>query len=87
VVVVVVWRLNVEGPQASLTSPGYAGLTLDREVYRLRDTMAARFSDLCYNGFWYSPEMDFILAAVRKSQEVSGRRDAATAPPPAPSPR
>ena len=52
---------------------GLEGLTLDREVFRLRDTMSARFADLCYNGFWYSPEMDFILAAVKKSQErVSG---------------
>ncbi len=46
------------------------GLTLDREVFRLRDTLAARFADLCYNGFWYSPEMEFILHGVRKSQEV-----------------
>jgi len=52
---------------------GLEGLTLDREVFRLRDTLSARFADLCYNGFWYSPEMDFILAAVKKSQErVSG---------------
>lgn len=50
--------------------PWRAGLTLDREVFRLRDTLSARFADLCYNGFWYSPEMDFILHAVRKSQEV-----------------
>jgi hypothetical protein len=53
-----------------------AGLTLDREVFRLRDTLAARFADLCYNGFWFSPEMDFILHAVRKSQErVTGAVD------------
>lgn len=49
---------------------GVEGLTLDREVFRLRDTLAARFADLCYNGFWYSPEMEFILHGVRKSQEV-----------------
>jgi len=47
-----------------------AGLTLDREVFRLRDHLAGRFADLCYNGFWYSPEMDFILSGVQKSQEV-----------------
>jgi argininosuccinate synthase len=52
---------------------GLEGLTLDREVYRLRDTLSARFSDLAYNGFWYSPEMEFILSAIEKSQErVSG---------------
>lgn len=48
---------------------GLEGLTLDREVFRLRDTMSARFADLVYNGFWYSPEMEFILAAITKSQE------------------
>jgi argininosuccinate synthase len=52
---------------------GVEGLTLDREVFRLRDTLSARFADLCYNGFWFSPEMDFILAAVKKSQEVRRR--------------
>ena len=46
------------------------GLTMDREVFRLRDTLSARFADLCYNGFWFSPEMEFINHAVRKSQEV-----------------
>jgi argininosuccinate synthase len=54
-----------------------AGLTLDREVFRLRDTLAARFSDLCYNGFWFSPEMEFILHAVKKSQEVRERGEGA----------
>jgi argininosuccinate synthase len=55
---------------------GLEGLTLDREVFRLRDTLSARFADLVYNGFWHSPEMEFILAAVQKSQErVSGSCD------------
>ncbi len=46
------------------------GVAMDREVMRLRDTLAIRFSDLCYNGFWFSPEMDFIHAAIDKSQEL-----------------
>ena len=48
---------------------GLEGLTLDREVFRLRDPLAAKFADLAYNGFWHSPEMEFVLAAVEKSQE------------------
>jgi argininosuccinate synthase len=28
------------------------GITLDREVLRIRDTLAAEFSRLCYYGFW-----------------------------------
>jgi argininosuccinate synthase len=55
---------------------GVEGLTLDREVFRLRDTLSARFADLCYNGFWYSPEMEFILAAVKESQKVRAVRAA-----------
>ena len=49
---------------------GLEGLCLDREVYRLRDMMSAKFADYCYNGFWFSPEMEFVLHAVEKSQEV-----------------
>ncbi len=43
---------------------------MDREVRRLRDMLARKFSDACYNGFWFSPEMDFLLNAMKKSQEV-----------------
>jgi argininosuccinate synthase len=50
------------------------GLVMDREVRRLRDLVTARFSDACYNGFWFSPEMNFMLHAIEKSQElVEGR--------------
>ncbi|KAI9016020.1 argininosuccinate synthase [Hyaloraphidium curvatum] len=45
------------------------GLTMDREVRELRDTLAPRLAKLIYNGFWFSPERDVIMAAVNKSQE------------------
>jgi argininosuccinate synthase len=32
--------------------------------------MTAKLSELIYNGFWFSPEMDFLMAAIDKSQEV-----------------
>jgi len=55
---------------------GLEGLTLDREVFKLRDMMSAKFSEYAYNGFWFSPEMDFVLAAIKKSQErVTGSCD------------
>ncbi len=44
-------------------------ITLDREVMHERDRLSPRFAELIYNGFWFSPEMDFIRAAVEKSQE------------------
>mmetsp|Transcript_3156 Transcript_3156/g.8545 ORF Transcript_3156/g.8545 Transcript_3156/m.8545 type:complete len:419 (-) Transcript_3156:28-1284(-) len=50
------------------------GIAMDREVLRLRDMLAVRFSELVYNGFWFSPEMDFIRAALYQSQEaIDGR--------------
>jgi argininosuccinate synthase len=52
-----------------LAHMGLEGLTLDREVFKLRDVFSAKFSELAYNGFWFSPEMDFTLAAIRKAQE------------------
>lgn len=48
-------------------------ITMDREVMRLRDSLAAKISELIYYGFWFSPEMDMLSAAVRESQkDVSG---------------
>jgi len=46
------------------------GLAMDREVLRLRDMLSPRFAELIYNGFWFSPEMDFIRAAFRQSEHL-----------------
>jgi len=46
------------------------GIAMDREVMRLRDMLTAKVSEIIYNGFWFSPEMDFLMAAIDKSQEV-----------------
>ncbi|MFG1691047.1 argininosuccinate synthase [Gemmatimonadota bacterium] len=46
------------------------GIAMDREVMRLRNMLTAKLSELIYNGFWFSPEMDFLMAAIDKSQEV-----------------
>lgn len=45
------------------------GLTLDREVAHLKDMLMPKFAELVYYGFWYSPEMEFLMAAFNKSQE------------------
>lgn len=45
-------------------------IAMDREVMRLRDMLAPKFAELVYYGFWYSPEMDFLTAAIGKSQEL-----------------
>jgi argininosuccinate synthase len=46
------------------------GIAMDREVLRLRDVLSPRFAELIYNGFWFSPEMDFIQAAFRQSEKL-----------------
>ena len=46
------------------------GVAMDREVMKLRNMLAPVFSELVYNGFWFSPEMDFLMAALNKSQEM-----------------
>ena len=50
------------------------GIAMDREVLRLRDMLSPKFSQLIYNGFWFSPEMDFIRAAFARSEAlIDGR--------------
>ena len=49
-------------------------LTLDKEVMQLKDMLMPKISQLVYNGFWFSPEMEFLFAAINKSQEnVEGK--------------
>ncbi|MCB9988274.1 MAG: argininosuccinate synthase [Rhodospirillales bacterium] len=45
------------------------GLTMDREVMHIRDMLSLKMADLIYNGFWFSPEMAFLLHAMKKAQE------------------
>jgi argininosuccinate synthase len=46
------------------------GIAMDREVMRLRNMLSPVFAEIVYNGFWFSPEMDFLMAAIDKSQEL-----------------
>ncbi len=43
-------------------------ITMDRDVMHERDRLSPRFAELIYNGFWYSPEMEFLRAAIDASQ-------------------
>jgi len=46
------------------------GIAMDKGVLRLRDMLSPKLAEIIYDGFWFSPEMDFLMAAVEKSQEV-----------------
>ena len=48
-------------------------LTMDREVMHLRDSLIPKYSELVYNGFWFSPEREALQALVTETQRnVSG---------------
>jgi argininosuccinate synthase len=49
-------------------------LTLDGGTINLKETLMPRFATLVYNGYWYCPEMDAMMALLNKTQEfVSGK--------------
>ena len=49
-------------------------ITMDREVMLLRDSLIPRFSQIVYNGFWFSPEFDLLKKAIDETQKnVSGQ--------------
>ncbi|MCF7792329.1 MAG: argininosuccinate synthase, partial [Victivallales bacterium] len=57
------------GTLLNMAHRGLEGLTMDREVMHLRDSWIPKYSELIYNGFWYSPEREMLQAAIEKSQE------------------
>ncbi|KAH6570146.1 argininosuccinate synthase [Batrachochytrium salamandrivorans] len=46
------------------------GLTLDREVRRLKDNYTQRLAEIVYNGLWFSAEREFLMASVEQSQKA-----------------
>ncbi|MCL2790154.1 MAG: argininosuccinate synthase [Desulfobulbus sp.] len=43
-------------------------ITLDREVLGIRDSLVSRYSQLIYNGFWFSPEMRMLQRTMDDAQ-------------------
>ena len=43
-------------------------ITLDREVMKIRDSLIPRYSELIYNGFWWSPERVMLQEMIDASQ-------------------
>jgi argininosuccinate synthase len=45
------------------------GMTLDRNVRALRDQfLTIELSRILYNGYWFSPEREFLTSAIPASQ-------------------
>ncbi|XP_063172145.1 argininosuccinate synthase isoform X1 [Candoia aspera] len=48
--------------------------TMDREVRKVKRGLALKFAELVYNGFWFSPEGEFICSCISRSQDrVEGK--------------
>ncbi len=48
-------------------------ITMDREVMHIRDSLIPKYSQLVYNGFWFSPEMDVLRSMADETQrDVTG---------------
>lgn len=45
------------------------GLTVEGSVIQLKETLMPRFASLVYNGYWYTSEMDCLLALLKESQK------------------
>ncbi|MBU1154883.1 MAG: argininosuccinate synthase [Proteobacteria bacterium] len=61
-----------ETPGGTILRAGHLALEtlcLDREVLRIRDGLLPRYSDLIYNGYWFSPEMELLQSMMDKAQE------------------
>ncbi len=44
-------------------------ITMDREVMSARDSLIDKYANMIYNGFWFSPEREFLQAAITESQK------------------
>jgi len=44
-------------------------ITLDREVMHLRDQLIPRYAEMCYYGYWYTPEREMIQTACDDIQK------------------
>ncbi len=45
-------------------------ITLDREVMKIRDSLIPKYSELVYNGFWFSPERELLQLTMDSTQKT-----------------
>jgi argininosuccinate synthase len=48
---------------------GIEQITLDRGAAHLKDELGAKYAELIYNGFWFSPEREMLQVAIDHSQK------------------
>lgn len=63
-----------ESPGATILRSAHMdleGLTLDRDVRALRDGFVTQeLSKILYNGYWFSPEREFVMSCMEASQKT-----------------
>ncbi len=45
------------------------GIAMDREILHLRDSLIPKYAELIYNGFWFSPEREWLSRALDDAQK------------------
>lgn len=51
-------------------------ITLDKEVFRIKQMFVPKIADLIYNGYWFAPEFEYLMKIVDESQKyVTGSVD------------
>ena len=49
---------------------GVESITMDREVMRLRDSFAVKFSEMVYYGYWFAPEGEVMRKMIDETQKT-----------------
>lgn len=66
-----------ESPAATILHAAHRdleGITMDREVMHLRDSLIPKFAELVYYGYWFSPEMAVLRTFFDATQKyVTGK--------------
>ncbi len=61
-----------ETPGGTILRVGHMAMesvTLDREVMHIRDGLVPRYSEMIYNGYWFSPEREMLQALIEETQK------------------
>lgn len=43
---------------------------MDREILRIKSYLSERMADFVYNGFWFSPEAEYVKKCLEDSQRL-----------------
>jgi argininosuccinate synthase len=61
-----------ETPGGTILRVGHMAMesvTLDREVMHIRDGLVPRYSEMIYNGYWFSPEREMLQTLINETQK------------------